>query len=254
VERIAARYDVDAEDLMIFNGLTSDLIRVDQELTIPPKPLPRGPDGQPLPTATPTPESAIYLVVVRAGDTIDNISKRLGSSVEAIVNANESIQNADTIIRPGDQLVVPVGTVLPTATAVSQLSPTATPVPTFTPTPGPHWPPPQLLSPVDASVFDGTGLVVLQWLSVGTLDPDEVYVVRVAPANLRSQELTAVTTGTSYHVPGDWLERASRRGNNFVWSVQVARDVRSVAGSASGLWAASPPSPWRRFTWASAVQ
>ena len=239
---------------MIFNGLTSDLIRVDQELVIPPKALPRGPDGQPLPTATPTPDSAIYLVVVRAGDTIDNIARRLGSSVEAVMAANEDIQDADTIIRPGDQLVVPVGTILPTLTPAFRQSPTATPVPTFTPTPGPRWPAPRLLSPVDAAVYDGTGLVVLQWLSVGTLDPDEVYVVRVAPANLRSQELTEVTTGTSYRVPGDWLERASRRGDNFVWSVQVARDVRSVAGSASGLWAASPPSPWRRFTWTADVQ
>ncbi|MEA3336125.1 MAG: LysM peptidoglycan-binding domain-containing protein [Chloroflexota bacterium] len=248
VERISAEFAVDVEDLLIFNGLTSDLIRIDQKLKIPPEPVPRDADGNPLPTATPTPESAIYLVVVQAGDTVDNIARRLGSSAGAIVAANEKIINADTIIRPGDQIVVPVGTVIPTATPVPVESATATPVPTPTATPGPPWPAPQLLFPLDGAELGGQP-VVLQWLSVGTLAPDEVYVVRVSPeGNLRA-ELTQPTLGTSFRVPEDWLTDTASENHRFNWSVQVARNVRSATGQPGALWATSFLSQPRLFLW-----
>lgn len=263
VERIAAAYEVDVEDLMITNGLTSDLIRVDQELVIPAAPVPRGPDGLPLPTNTPTPLSRIYLVEVRTGDTLESIAKRLGTTVDAIVIANDWIENADTIIIPGDQLVAPVGTVVPTPTVDASSLPTSTPVPTPTPTPGTRWPPPQLLSPIDGSLQSGP--VLLQWLSVGLLDSDEVYVVRVLPesglrqagllrpADALRQALTVVQTGTSYRVPEEWLADQALRSSRFTWSVQVAQDARAIVGQFSGLLATSPSSQVRSFTWAAST-
>lgn len=248
VEKIATEFDIAVEDLMIANGLTSDLIRVDQTLVIPPGPLPRGPDGKPLPTATPTPVSAIFMVQVRTNDTLETIAKRLGTGVEAIIQANDWIQNADTIIRPGDRLIVPVGTVLPTLTPAAQMPPTATPVPTFTPTPGARWAAPYLLSPQDGASLPGEG-VLLQWLSVGLLDPDEVYVVRVAPEGRRRQVLTAAVVGTSYRVPVDWLAQQARLGSRFRWTVQVARKVPNEAGSGEVLRAISPLSRARSFVW-----
>ncbi|HSN73811.1 MAG TPA: LysM peptidoglycan-binding domain-containing protein [Anaerolineae bacterium] len=249
VNIIAARYGISVQDLMAFNGMNSDLIQVDQKLTIPLGDVPRGPDGLPIPTPTPTPRSAIYLVVVRAGDTIETIAKRLGSSVEAIVNFNDHLQNADTIIRPGEQVIVPVGTITATLTIQSVSGPTATPVPMPTATPGPPHAAPQLLTPLDGAQVDEE-TVLLQWLSVGTLGPTEVYVVRVVPDGRGREEFTATTVGASLRIPSEWLQRQGQRTNRFLWSVQVARAVRTSTSEASGLLATSSPSRYRSFQWA----
>jgi len=249
VNLIAARYAISVQDLMAFNGMTSDLLQIDQKLTIPLGNVPRGTDGLPIPTPTPTPKNAIYLVVVRAGDTIETIAKRLGSSVEAIVNFNDNLQNADTIIRPGEQVIVPVGTITGTLTIQSISGPTATPVPTPTATPGPPHAAPQPLTPLDGATVAGD-TVLLQWLSVGTLGPTEVYVVRVVSDARVREEFTATTVGTSLRIPSEWLQRQSQRTNRFLWSVQVARDVRTSSSEASGLLATSPPSRYRSFNWA----
>lgn len=252
VEKIALAFGVSVTDLMAANGMSSDLIRVDQKLTIPSGPVELGADGKPLPTVTPTPKNAIYLVVVRAGDTIDLIAKRLGSSVEAVVRANDKLESADTIIRPGEQLIVPVGTVTGTLSLEFSQPPTVTPVPTPTSTPGPRWPAPLVLFPPDQHTITG-GSVLLQWLSVGTLDPNEVYFVRVVPDAPTQEQLAEVTTGTSFRVPEEWVQRLSRRTNRFTWSVQVARDVRSVGETATFV-AVSPASPLRTFIWKAVPQ
>lgn len=248
VNIIAARYGVSVRDLMAFNGMSSDLIQVDQKLAIPVGDVARGPDGLPVPTPTPTPKSAIYLVVVRAGDTIETIAKRLGSSVDAIVNFNANLQNADTIIRPGEQVIVPVGTITATLTVQAIHGPLATPVPTPTATPGPPHAAPQPLTPLDGATVAGD-TVLLQWLSVGTLGPTEVYVVRVVAEGRVREELTATTPATSYRVPNEWLAQHAQRSGRFLWSVQVARAARSTGGGDGGLLAASLPSRYRSFQW-----
>lgn len=248
VNKIAARYGVTVRDLMALNDMRSDLLQIGQKLIIPRGDLPRGADGLPILTPTPTPKSAIYLVVVRAGDTIETIAKRMGSSVDAIVDFNDNLHNADTIIRPGEQVIVPVGTITATLTLQSASGPTSTPVPTPTATPGPIHAAPQLLTPLDGATVTGE-TVLLQWLSVGALGPTEVYVVRVTPSGRTRDEFTATTIGASYRIPNEWLLKESERGNRFTWSVQVARDVRTLAGDLTGLLATSPPSRPRSFRW-----
>lgn len=251
VETIAKRYGVSVQDLMAINGLKSDLIQVDQKLIIPAGPIPVGPDGKPLPTPTPTPKNAIYKWQTRPGDTIESIAKRLGATVDAIVAANDWIDSADVILIPGDLVIVPVGEAALTPIAEQASGPTATPVPTPTPTPGPRWPAPQLLSPIANAEL--TGAVVLQWLSVGVLAPDEVYVVRIAPQGRLRNELVDATQATSYRVPMEWLQRHLPRSGRFVWQVQVARDVRAVAGQA-GLRIVSAPGGVGLFTWQSTAE
>ena len=248
VEKIAARYGISRQDLMAANGMENDALQVDQKLTIPAGPVPRGPDGKIVPTPTPTPKSGLFKVLVRQGDTIDSIAKRMGSSIEAIVQANEAIGSADTIIRPGDLLNVPVGTVTFTPPDLSLAGATATWVPTPTPTPGLRWPAPQLMTPLEGAQLAG-GEVLLQWLSVGSLSPNEVYVVRIVPQGQSRAQFTDVATSTSYRVPVDWLKRQARRSSGFTWTVQVARDVRAIAGQAGGLLASSPVSAPKRFEW-----
>ena len=252
VEKIATRYGISRQDLMAANSMKSDLLQVDQKLTIPAGPVPRGPDGQIVPTVTPTPKSGLFKVLVQEGDTIDSIAKRMGSSIEAIVQANESITSADTIIRPGDLLNVPVGAVTFSPSDQSSAGATATFVPTPTPTPGLRWPAPQLMTPLEgAELADGE--VLLQWLSVGSLSPNEVYVVRIVPQGQSRAQLTDVVTSTSYRVPVDWLQRQARRSSGFAWTVQVARDARAIAGQVGGLLASSPVSAPKRFEWTEAT-
>ncbi len=246
VEAIAKRYGVSVQDLMAINGLKNDLIQVDQKLVIPAGPIPVGPDGKPLPTPTPTPKNAIYKWETRPGDTIESIAKRLGASVDAIVAANDWIDSADVILIPGDLVIVPVGEAALTPIAEYAEGPTATPVPTPTPTPGPRWPAPQLLSPTTNT--EVTGPVLLQWLAVGVLAPDEVYVVRIAPQGRPRDELVDATKATSYRVPMEWLQRHLPRSGRFLWQVQVARDVRAVAGQA-GLRLIGASSGVGIFTW-----
>lgn len=248
VEAIAKAFDVSVQDLMAANGMTSDLIQVDQKLVIPTGPVTLGPDGKPVPTNTPTPESAIYKVEARAGDTLESIAEDLDTTVDAIVAANDWIASTDVILIPGDVLLVPVGAAALTPVAPKNLGPTVTPVPTATPTPGLPWPAPQPLSPSHEAVA-GEGSVLLQWLSVGTLADDEVYVVRVAPAGRLRDEMIDVTKATSYRVPLEWLERHASGSARFIWQVQVARDVRAVAGQAGGLRPTSANSPARIFVW-----
>lgn len=254
IEKIAAQYGVSRQDLMDANAMKSDLIQVDQKLTIPAGSLPRGPDGKIIPTPTPTPKSGLFKVLVREGDTIDSIAKRMGSSVEAIVQANEAIANADTIIRPGELLNVPVGTVTFTPADLAHAAPTATFVPTPTPTPGLRWPAPRPMTPLEGEQLMGE--VLLQWLSVGSLAADEVYVVRIIPqGQSRTRTVyTAVTTSTSLRVPQDWLKQQARRSSGFSWTVQVARDARAIAGREAGLLASSPISPPKRFEWTEAIE
>jgi LysM repeat protein len=247
VEAIAKRYGVSVQDLMTINDLSSDLIQVDQKLTIPAGPIPVGPDGKPVPTNTPTPKNAIYKVEARAGDTLESIAKRLGATVDAIVAANDWIDNADVILIPGDLVIVPVGQAALSPTTLRNSGPKATAAPTPTPTPGTRWPAPQLLHPLGDVEVEGA--VLLQWLSVGTLAADEVYVVRVAPEGRLRDELVDVTKSTSYRVAADWLARHGRTGARLLWQVQVARDVRAVAGQAAGLRASSAVSSMGLFTW-----
>jgi LysM repeat protein len=54
------------------------------------------------PTATPTPETTIY--VVKRGDTLFSIARRFGSTVDAVKAANGLVSNN---ITPGQQLVIP---------------------------------------------------------------------------------------------------------------------------------------------------
>jgi LysM repeat protein len=248
VEKIASRYGVTVKDLMDLNDMRSDLIQVDQELVIPSDSVERGPDGRLVPTATPTPKNAVYKVEVRAGETLEKIAERLGSTVDAIIAANDWIESADTVIIPGDQLIVPVGDAVLAAGPVASQAPTATPIPLPTATPGPRWPAPQPLHPVNGAVLEPES-VLLQWLSVGVLNPNEVYVVRVWPEGRPLEELVDVTLATSYRVPQEWLSLHARRDGHFEWEVQVARDVRSVAGQALGLRPTSPLSPSRMFRW-----
>lgn len=116
LESIAAEFGVDVLVLMELNNLTFEsVIRVGDEILIPP------PDLE-LPTATPLPEGLTGTIEyrVQSGDSLEGIAVQFNSTVDAILEANEDLENENEIF-VGQILIIPVNI--------------ATPVPTNTPGP-----------------------------------------------------------------------------------------------------------------------
>lgn len=88
---IAQKHGTDVETLRQLNNLTSDLLRVGQQLR-----LPGGEDG----------EGAPATVTVRPGDTLYEISLRHGVSVASLIAYNDL---DGTMIHPGQELVLSPG-------------------------------------------------------------------------------------------------------------------------------------------------
>ncbi len=119
---IAQRYGTTVEAIVAANDIDNPrLIHPGQRLVIP---LP-----SPTPTATPTPEGA-RIHVVKSGETLFSIAQRYGVTLAALSQANGIMD--PTILRVGQQLVIPAGDFLQTTTLLS-----ATAALTVTLKPGP---------------------------------------------------------------------------------------------------------------------
>jgi LysM repeat protein len=177
---------------------------------------------------------------VQQGDTLYTLSARFRLTVAEIkeVNGLESDR-----LSVGQKLRIPVGTATPV--------PTLTPAPTLTPTPGPPRPAPQLLAPPEGSSFAGSDTVILlNWASVGILDPDEWYVVRMRYLTPGATQPQLVwTKATSWRVSPDLYLEGSGRPQQLRWQVLV---MRQTGVTEDGIWLGqevSPPSEARTFTW-----
>jgi LysM repeat protein len=107
LEKIGRAHGVTAAAIIAANGITNpDLIWVGQKLRIPGATQPGAP--APKPTAKPQPQPAPasqQIYVVQAGETLGQIAKRYGTTVAAIMAAND-MSNAD-ILGVGQRLVIP---------------------------------------------------------------------------------------------------------------------------------------------------
>jgi LysM repeat protein len=234
---IALQYDVSVEAIQQANGLTDELIRIGDELTIP---LVR----ENVASGEAGPASNFTYTVVE-GDTLISIALKFGSTVADIQSANSLAANA--VIRPGDPLVIPVQGVPPEA-----LQPTVAPTPVpeaGVPAPTPVvYAAPRLLSPPEAAAVARTDPVLLQWASVEVLQPNEWYVLQLFARSPDARPLsTAWTKQTSYRL-GAELAPAEGRLAEYDWLVSVVR-VNPTGDGQLALEAASPPSEIRRFTW-----
>jgi LysM repeat protein len=234
---IALQYDVTVDAIQQANGLTDELIRIGDELTIPVVRT-NAASG-----AAGPPSNFTYTVV--EGDTLISIGLKFGSTVADIQAANNLAANA--VIRPGDSLIIPVQGVPPDA-----LQPP--PAPTVAPEAGVPAPTPvvyaapRLLSPSEAASVPRTDPVMLQWASVEILQPNEWYVLQIFARSPNARPLsTAWTKQTSYRL-GAELAPAEGQLAEYDWLVSVVR-VNPSGESLLALEAASPPSEIRRFTW-----
>jgi LysM repeat protein len=225
---IAKRFNTTVEALMEVNNIAdATRIRVGTELRI----------VQP-PDFTLTMAYETY--EVQQGDTLYTISGKYNLTIAEIKEINELTSNNLSI---GQKLQIPVGTATPT--------PTLTPAPTLTPTPGPARPAPALLAPPDGAAFEGADTVILlNWASVGILDEDEWYVVRVRRTGAVAQVLPLVwTQATSWRLPSELYIEGLDEPQRFHWQVSV---MEKTGVDEDGTWLGkqvSPSGKVRTFTW-----
>jgi LysM repeat protein len=225
---IARTYDTTVEALMDANGITDATnIVAGTKLTI----------VQP-PDYTLTMAYETY--EVEQGDTLYTISGKYDLTIAEIKEINGLTRDTLSV---GQQLRIPVGTATPI--------PTDTPTPTLTPTPGPARPAPALLGPPQNTAFEGADtVIILNWASVGILDPDEWYTIRVRRTGIIAQILPLVwTKATSWRLPSDLYIEGLTDPQRFTWQVNVMRQTGVDDDSNRIGEQISPTGVVRTFTW-----
>jgi LysM repeat protein len=180
---------------------------------------------------------------VQPGDTIVSIAASFGSTVEEILRTNGLVNN--DFIRPGDVLLIPVpdvpAEVLDSTAAVQ-------PAEGGGAAPAPLYVEPRLIGPPDEAEIAAAEAVLLRWISVDVLDPNEWYVLLVYPISGAARSLPTIwTKATSYRLE---IGLAPPAGENaiYAWQVSVVR-VKPGVNNQFALEAASAPSELRSFTW-----
>lgn len=198
------------------NLLQSCVITEGMQLKIP------QPTLTPSPVPTATPEAIVSdlslcthtdKIIVDANMTLSGIAANYNVSMMDIRIYNNMTSD---IVRQGDTLIIPLCDRLPTAG------------PTLTPTPLPPYPAPNLLLPRSGEAFTAADeAVTLQWASVASLYPNEVY--RVVVQDLTSAEeriLTEYVTDTKFILPAGF--RPTDTNPHIIqWSVSVARRINN---------------------------
>ncbi len=238
---IAGTYGVTVEEIQAANNMNDVFIRDGDELVIPSK--------EPAAQAQPSGEVSNFQYTVKSGDTIISIALQFGSSVQEILAANGLRENQP--IFPGDELTVPVRQVPP---EVLESSPTGEP--TRPPEAGnlnlspasTIYIEPRLIGPPDGATLPRTEPVLLRWISVDVLEPNEWYVLLLYPMSAGAQQIPSIwTKATSYRLEPDFAPPAGEAAD-YAWQVSVVR-VKPGSAGAPTLEAASPSSELRRFSW-----
>lgn len=160
-----------------------------------------------VPTLTPLP----LIHVVQEGEVLGIVAEEYGTTVEALLAAND-LEDAD-LISIGQELVIPDAQGTPQAVEV------AIPTPTVTPTAPYVYDAPVPLAPQDQAVFRGREAAIhLQWASVAFLKEKEWYEVQLW---LQDQETVyrVWTKASSWTVPA-WLYPADG-GGLVSWNVAI---------------------------------
>jgi LysM repeat protein len=230
---IASYYGTSPEAILEANGLDENsarFLRVGQKLVIPST----GAVGGPISGSAPQAPRVIHEVA--SGETLITIANEYGTTVEAILGAN-NLDSPD-LIYVGQNLIVPL--MPPTATPT--LTATATP----SSTPGPPYPAPDLLSPPNSIIFQDTdAIIVLSWTSIGILRENQAYLVELeTPAH--TDPITYTTQATAWRLPPDLKPTGRRRG--LSWRVTVVQHLASDP-DVSTWEPISLPSETRHFVW-----
>ncbi len=239
---ISEEYDITVEEIQAVNNLEDELIRAGDLLIIP--------VDQNGAVAGDGPAS-LFRYTVRSGDTIISIAVNFGSTVDEILTINNL--TADDLIRPGDELIVPLQQAPPAvlesaATAVVDSDAAADEAAATTETDTIIYLEPQLIGPPDGSSIATADEILFRWISVDILKPNEWYVLLIYPENAAAQALPSVwTKSTSYRLGPEFAPPAGQRAA-YAWQISLVRVKMDERGQMI-LEAASPASAVRRLVW-----
>ncbi len=173
------------------------------------------------------------------GQTIVDIAVNYNTTLEVLAVLNPDISfagcnfeiqsggpNCGPLLRVGQTVMVPAPTPTPT------LSPT--PSGNETPTPTPTYAAPLIISPPQEANVPPTAFR-LEWVSVGVLQPDEVYLVQVTDTTA-GETFNDITRSTSLLLPESMIP-ADGQVHLIEWTVTVAKPneagiYRVVSGAA----------------------
>lgn len=230
---IATLYGVTVEEIQAANNLADALIRTGDELIVPVS----------IPASAEASGSTVesrFEYVVQPGDTIISIANRFGSTVEEIVVVNSL--TANDFILPGDVLMIPVREVPAEVLASTEGIP-AEPAGS-----GTIYAEPRPIGPANEEAFAITDPVLLRWVSVDVLAPNEWYVLLIYPISGPARTFPSIwTKTTSYNLDASFAPTTGEAAT-YAWQVSVVR-VRPGTNNQYALDAASPPSELRSFSW-----
>jgi len=172
-----------------------------------------------------TPPMLTMIHTVEEGQTVIGIALQYNTTMAILAELNPQLywfgcdfsiasggENCNPQLGIGDELVVP----MPTPTPTLSPTPSGQETPTLTPTPGAV----RLLWPAAGSIIAG-GPLTLRWVSVGVLQPDELYQVTVTDAT-RGIVYTEFTRNNALTLPPD-LQPADAAIHQLTWEVEVVR-------------------------------
>lgn len=228
---IATLYGVTVQEIQAANNIADALIRTGDELIVPVA-IPESAEA-----SGSTVESR-FEYTVQAGDTIISIANRFGSTVEEIVVINSL--TANDFILPGDLLMIPVREV-PAEVLASTVEAAAD-------SQGTIYAEPRPIGPADNEEFAAADSILLRWVSVDVLAPNEWYVLLIYPISGPARTLPSIWTKTTSYNLDMAFAPTTGEAATYVWQVSVVR-VKPGTTNQYALEAASPPSELRSFTW-----
>jgi len=240
---IAFAFDVSVQSIILLNNLSAtctDLV-VGQKLFIP------QPTPTPLPVATNTLIAAdatraacqIVTITVQSTDTLSSIALNYGVKMDAIKEWNGLSTDNVYLNQPLD---------IPLCLRA------ATPGPSPTPTLPAPYPAPNLLLPVNGSVFNlANDIVTLQWASIGNLRSNEAYLVIVEDVTEGlGRKLNNYVTDTKFIIPVSFRPQDSQP-HIMSWQVVTVRQT-GTDDQGKTIWSqAGTPSQLRVFIWSGAA-
>ncbi len=196
---------------------------------------------------TPTPELVTGIHIVEEGQTVIGLARSYNTTIALLARLNPQLYwygcdftiasggpNCSPSLSIGEEIVVPLPTPTPSATP----TPSGSETPTPTSTPGPV----RLLWPASGSLVTG-GPLVLEWVSAGVLQPDEVYQVTVSDSTTGTV-YTDFTRENALALPLD-LVPVDGAVHPVTWMVRVVR-----VGADHVAIPAGAPGEERLFQWA----
>jgi LysM domain len=216
----------------------------------------------PLPTAAPTDVASTNLAIpqielpvnttiiqrqIREGETIIGIAEEFTTTLRILSELNPEVgffgcdfanpsggPDCNVQLQVGQPINVPAPTPTPTLSPTPSGSETPTPTPTYAA-------PIMTFPPIDARINSNVPFY-LQWVSVGSLLPDETYLIQIEQIDSQTSQ-TDVSRATSYLLPESLIPPT---GTEYLyrWRVLVAkRGINNIFDPIS------PITNWQTFTW-----